>query len=494
MIRTSVIKINRFRAGGLLLLIAAYAPGVFRTSLWSDDYAALIGTSGFAEHVLRDGRPTSAGIVYLAFSALGTATGAWILRFLALVALSLIYLFVDRSIRHSTNYKFATLSVAVALCLPSFQMYVHWTVTWHFLWVALAGLYAFQLWSSRQIVPKIIGVLLLVLALTSYPPTALFYFAAIAVSNSLNSMSSKTFIRETFRGLTLLAVSGAVSVIVASLTLRSYGLAPNARVKLVGVHEIPAKIVWFLTRPLVVGLRPFTIDSPRPIFAAFTALPVLVMLFVGVKRQSQELSEGFILRAFAVSLPLLVTLAPIIFTSDNQIEFRLLSGLCWGTTSLASFFLLVEVKEWFQRHDAGRRLARATLVTAASALALIAVSTVNLHYEGFFGDPYRVKTTFLNGKISKCLDNDDSEKILVLPPKKPFHSLARLGVFSMSSDLASPWVPQANVELLLKQRNAWLPVEYLDPRPVHLILHNGVCVIDLEEFRLLINQKSGVID
>jgi hypothetical protein len=91
-----VLKLNQIKAVGLFLLIAAYAPGVFRTSLWSDDYAGLIGTSGFAEHILRDGRPTGAGIVYLAFTALGTATEAWILRFFALIALLLIYLFVDR--------------------------------------------------------------------------------------------------------------------------------------------------------------------------------------------------------------------------------------------------------------------------------------------------------------------------------------------------------------------------------------------------------------
>ena len=99
-----MLKLNRIKAVGLFILAAAYGLGVFRASLWSDDYAGLIGTSGFAEHVLRDGRPTSAGIVYLAFTALGTATEAWILRFFALVALLLIYLFVDRSIKNSSQF------------------------------------------------------------------------------------------------------------------------------------------------------------------------------------------------------------------------------------------------------------------------------------------------------------------------------------------------------------------------------------------------------
>ena len=218
------------------------------------------------------------------------------------------------------------------------------------------------------------------------------------------------------------------------------------------------------------------------------------MLAFGLRRQSRELSEGFILRSAAIALPLLLTLAPIMITSDNQIEFRLLAGFCWGTTSLSSFFLLVEVKEWLHRHKADQRLTRAIPLMAVSVWVLVAILTVNLHYEQFFGEPYRAKTQFLNGKISMCLDRGKNEKILLLPPKKPFHSFARLGVFSMSSDLASPWVPQANVELLLKQRNVKLAVVYLDPRPVQIMLTDRTCVIDLEEFRLLLNQKSGVSD
>lgn len=64
----------------------------------------------------------------------------------------------------------------------------------------------------------------------------------------------------------------------------------------------------------------------------------------------------------------------------------------------------------------------------------------------------------------------------------------------MSSDLASPWVLPANVELLLKQGNAKFAVEYLDPRTVQMMSTDRVCAIDLEKFRLIINQKSGLND
>lgn len=487
-----MLKLYTTKSVSLLILIAAYAPGVFRTSLWSDDYGGLIETSGFAEHILRDGRPTGAGIIFLSFTALGSASQAWILRFFALSALLVIYLMVDRSIKNSANYKVATLSIAIGLCLPSFQMYIHWIGTWHFLWTALAGLVAFLLWSHKRIIPKIIGVFLLALALTSYPPTALFYFAVIGVTGAINSRSSKRILEESIRGLTLLASAGLVAFISAASVLKSYGLTPNPRVNLVDISEIPNKVVWVISRPIVVGLRPFTIDSPMPLFAALTTIPVLAMLFFGVKRQSLELSENFIIRTSVIFLPLVFTLAPIMVTSDNQIEFRLLAGYCWGVVSLSSFFLFASLKDWTHRRNTNLHLARIAQVTTASILILVAVFTVNIHYEQFFGEPYRTKTSFLNEKISDCIDKNNLDKILILPPEQPFHSFSRLGVFSMSSDLASSWVPKANVELVLEQQNIKVGVEYLDPRPINFLPTDRACVIDLEEFRLLLNQKLGV--
>ena len=260
-------------------------------SFWSDDYPALLDRRGVAEHVLKDARPTLAAVFFSSFSLLKSPTDAWILRSLALIALLLIFHFISKSIKNSRHYNFSIFSIAIAFCLPSFQMYIHWTNTWFFLWAALAGLYSFHFWISRKISRKILAVLLLVLALTTYPPTALFYFSVIAVTNVLNESRSSKFFNEVFRGLALLVTSGLVSILVAFASMQIAGVSPNGRVKLITLSEIPEKITWLFSRPLVVGLRPFTIDSPAPIFALITSFPILLILFFGVRRQSRQTKE-----------------------------------------------------------------------------------------------------------------------------------------------------------------------------------------------------------
>jgi hypothetical protein len=56
-------------------------------------------------------------------------------------------------------------------------------------------------------------------------------------------------------------------------------------------------------------------------------------------------------------------------------------------------------------------------------------------------------------------------------------------VFSMSSDLASSWVPKPNVELLLSLRNIKASVTYLGIRPADEEVLAASCIIDLEDFR-----------
>jgi hypothetical protein len=484
--KSDLKQLDKFRAIGLSLIILAYAPGVFRESFWSDDYSILMETRVMAEHVLGDARPTLAAALLGSFSLLQNPAFGWILRTLALIALLLIFLNISRSLKNSSHYRIGIFSVAIAFCLPSFQMYIHWTNAWLFLWASLAGIYSFQLWNSNRISRKVIGVLLLALALTTYPPTALFYFSAITVVNVLNRSKASKFISDAIHGLTLLITSGLVSISFAFASIQIAGLSRNGRVKLITLSEIPDKIAWLLSRPLVIGLRPFTIDSPTPKIALITVLPILLILFLGIRRQSISSGEPFLYRASAIFIPLLLTLIPIMITSDNQIEFRLLSGYCWGILAIASFFLLIEIKSLISFLKISRSTEKTVLLLTYTLISFIAISTVNLHYSQLFGSPYQKKTAFLNSQISACFENGDVEKVLILPPKEPFPSFQRLGVFSMATDLASIWVPKSNVELLLKLRKLDRPVEYLEIRPTTSDLVRTECVIDLEEYRKLL--------
>jgi len=479
-------QLSKIQLGGIVLILAAYTPGVFKESFWSDDYPALMDTQSTVDHILKDARPMGAAIFSLSFSLLKDPSNAWVLRCLALLALLLIFLFISKRINNSKHPNIGTFSIAIAFCLPSFQMYIHWTTTWPILWASLAGLYAFHFWSSKLISRKILAVFLLVLALTTYPPAALFFFSIIAVVNVFNETKGYRFFAEAIQGVVLLLISGLMSILTVFLIMNTANISSNRRVGLVTLSEIPAKINWLISRPLVIGLRPFMIDSPTAKIALITALPVLLILFFGLKRQSRQLGESIFYRGFWVAIPLLMTLIPIVITSDNQIEFRLLPGYSWGIAALASYFLLVMIGSWLEPLRMNAELKRVAFLFVPAVLSLIGVLSINSHYADLFGGPYQKKNAFLNAKISSCLNSGSIKSVLILPPKEPFPSLQRLGVFSMSTDLASGWVPKPNVELLLKQRKIYVPVVYLEVRPAFKEATTTECVIDLEEFRKLL--------
>lgn len=470
----------------MLLLTVAYAPGVFKESFWSDDYPALMDTPGIVDHLLRDARPTSAGLLSISFSQLRSPQNAWVLRLLALLGLFLLYLVIARSISSLKNSWAANFSIAIALCIPTFQMYIHWSIAWFYPWATLWGVLAFRFWRSNELLKRFFGVLFLTLALTTYPPAALFFMAMIAVVGVFNNSKSREILVEIIHGMILLAVSTVTSTLAIFLAMHFSNTSASQRVSFITFSDIPQKITWLLSRPLVVGLRPFLVDSPAPFWALFTAFPLLLVLFIGLKRQANRMGESIWLRGPAVVLPMLLSLIPLVITADNQIEFRILPGYCWGTLSIGIFLLLNEVESSLAKTKLRESGKKYVMLTLPVILTFVAVFTINLHYWQLFGGPYQKKTDFLNEKISLCASTADFGDVVIVPPKVPFPSLPRLGVFSTVTDLASEWVPVPNVQILLKQHQLNASVTYLPIRPPRLPIEDGVCLIDLEEYANLL--------
>jgi hypothetical protein len=468
----------------LLIILLAFSPGVFMESFWSDDYNSLMNRNEVVDLLLSDARPALAISIIFGFSLISGPGDAWILRGLALAAMIFLFLLIAKGIDKSRQRSFGIFSIAISFCLPSFQMYIHWA--WPLMWAALASLLAFRFWATGTVPRKILGILLLVFALTNYPPTALFYFSAIAVINVLNRSSTSKIIKETIQGLYLLAISVVISIMVVATTLRLVHVHPTGRVRLISIDEMPEKILWLLTRPITIGLRPFMIDSPAPWFALVTAIPALVIIFFGIKAQAQTPNESTILRGFSIVFLLILTLLPLMITPENQIEFRMISGYCWGITSLVVYFILTMIDQWFVTANIKSRLRVVIPLIIPITLSFVCIFTVNTHYFELFNNSYRQKTTFLETKISKCFNTSGVKEVFIFPPKLPFPSLNRLGIFSMSTDLYSGWVAKPNVELILQQRGSRAIVRYLDVRPAGLDFTGENCIIDLEEFRKIL--------
>lgn len=455
-------------------------------SFWSDDYNSLINRNEVVDLLLSDARPAQAIATIFGFSLISGPGDAWILRGLALAAMIILFLLIAKRIDKSRQRSFGIFSIAISFCLPSFQMYIHWAQAWSFLWAALASVLAFRFWATGMVPKKILGILLLVFALTNYPPTALFYFSTIAVINVLNRSSTSKIIKETIQGLYLLVISIVVSLMVVATTLRLAQVHPTGRVRLISIDEMPEKILWLLTRPITIGLRPFMIDSPAPWFALVTAIPSLVIIFFGIKAQAQPSNKSTVLRGFSIVFLLVLTLLPLMVSPENQIEFRMISGYSWGITSLVVYFILTMIDEWFVTANNVSRLRVIIPLIMPITLSFVCILTVNTHYFELFNNSYRQKTTFLEMKISKCFNTSGVKEVSILPPKLSFPSVNRLGIFSMSTDLYSGWVAKPNVELILQQRGSRAIVQYLDVRPAVLDFTEGNCIIDLEGFRKIL--------
>ena len=85
-------RLDRANAIGVLIILIAYAPGVFKESFWSDHYPALMDTPGLVDHLLRDARPTPAALLSRSFSLINDPASAWTLLCLALFTLLLIFI------------------------------------------------------------------------------------------------------------------------------------------------------------------------------------------------------------------------------------------------------------------------------------------------------------------------------------------------------------------------------------------------------------------
>ena len=471
------------------VISSSYLVGVIKESFWSDDYLFLSNLSSSFKDNVADFRPTLATLFRLGFGILNGPTDAWILRALGFLGLVLLFATVSKGLSRRTNSALPVFAAAVGFCLPCFQMGVHWAAGWLYTWSALLGIVAFDLWVQAT-KRKIFAVLIMTLALTTYPPFAFFFFAKIAVDNVIGNETTKTLLKQIRQGVTLSALSAFASLILAAGFLRFFHVERAARVSVVGIMEFPQKMYWLISRPLLSSFRPFQIDSPSPTRAIITAVPIVIVLVIGILHQAKLLNERFFFRFIAALFSLSLAIAPLIVTSANQIEFRLISGLSWGITTLVIYFILQGLGSLGRNPGVPSGLSHLLVFASISSLSLLAVVTTNTHYRELFLIPYQGKTYFINKNIQAC--PSETKSILVLPPTEIFPTRKRLGVFSTITDFShgGPIIP--NVKLLARTRFANVEVLLAKNRKIDAIDLNtqNICILDLEKFRLQLLKRG----
>jgi hypothetical protein len=330
---------------GLLILIFSYLPGVLGPQIVSDDYALIYSNVEFANLALGDGRYVS--YLLLNFVPEIVPKNALVITirvigFICLILSALITLFIvsnliiSKQTLEKTSYvAFLTLPV---FSIPGFQIFAHTaygvTLSLALFLSTLAGYLFLRFDNERKHFFQFLAILLLVLSMATYQASSLFLLNFFALELLLRN-------NDKFRWMTLYkrvmwVVAAALIYFFSIIFLRAVNeIKLKDRFSLVGISELPEKIVWFVSRPLTLSYMPFTLRSPSwyevLVLAGLSFVLIILALYVMSKKSLPKTIELF----GVVIITQVLLMGPLLIASQNQVEPRFLVQGQWLTAYLS---------------------------------------------------------------------------------------------------------------------------------------------------------------
>lgn len=255
----------------LASLFWVYLPALSRPYLFLDDYVQLYGTEPELTTVgmfVSQGRPFAAAYVMICRSFTHRPDGIMLCHLLGVLGIlflgSASYIWLRRNAVARPDA--ALLSFLVAT-LPSVQMYGVWITAGSFSYGAASAVLALwmfnpgiqteaEAWPRVASWPRVAGALvLLVAAQMTYQPTAMYFWSMAAAGMLISQTLTRG--QAVRRGLAYL-VLGCASVGLYAAIIKTFiyfgGWEASGRTRLVSPADVPAKLHWFLTEPLLNAL------------------------------------------------------------------------------------------------------------------------------------------------------------------------------------------------------------------------------------------------
>jgi hypothetical protein len=430
---------------GLGITLLIYLPLIFKEQLFSDEYDLLGSGNGLAEHIRRDGRPLGA-LIYKAMALIvDSPSDIFILRLISLIsALSLIKLFSIRILVLEKGKK-QQLVVIASMFLPSFVLYIFWGMLSYFIFAAAISYFAWEFWNSTKNRRRFVAVLLQTSVILIYPPSAFTTFALVGVIAIYVNESSKSAIRRIATWLIFNLISGAIAVLTVLIDSKYNEYSLNSRVKFVSVHDLPGKILWLFSRPILISTRTFDVRSPHILEAALTFALFALVIIVGLKIRYRD-TKLVLEKITFFLIAILLSLTPIALSSDNQFDYRLILG-----PSISFFvvfgFCMIEITE---------RIFQKSSLSCLLLVILIAIGIFSMysHSSKLFVEPYKIKEVLIRDSLRTCFGaNQNPLSISIVWEADIFDQRQNLGLFSMKTDLASSWVPVPSFQLVMKEND-----------------------------------------
>ena len=462
-----------------ILILVSYCRPVFTVWAYSDEYDFFEPAPKLGSHMSRDGN-LLAGFVYENFSAtlVDTFGELYPLRLISFLLLYTILNHVSSRILLQNQNRSIQFLLPIGLTLPSSLTFISWALIWQGSLAMLIGYFANVMWQKLLFRFRLIAVLMLVFSMLISPVAAFSAFGFEALIFFFIQTKAVDYLKHLLGLVTFYGISGVVSLACILLTLHFNDLELNDRVGTPSISDLPKKGYWLVSRPIVVSMRFFDISSPSTVQALGSTIIVSSAVLWGFTLQSRILGENGFKRTLLFSATILLSITPIAVTWSNQIEFRYLFGPSITLFAVTAFVLLslIPVKNIFQR---------CVYLSALISIMLVGVSTMNIHVNNQFIGPFQSKNAFLESQVLKCKkENRQFQKITIVQPTKSFPSRNNIGMFSQSTDLASPWVPVPSVKYVVKRLNLpSIDVHLVDSLPDEI---KQTCVIDLNLYRQLL--------
>jgi hypothetical protein len=296
----------------------------------------------------------------------------------------------------------------------------------------------------------------------------------IFILYSLKLLYSNSLTRSNLRLYPTMMICFFISLILASFCsitfLRGFGYIEfNERVRLITFSEIPSKVFWFVTRPVVIVFRFFQIDSPSPNLALVTAIPIMgVIYFLVINRllKRQLMRSSFLISIFIFFNLLFLSNAHLLFSPNNQFDHRMIQSSSFGLM----YIFLTELGS-FKRIQ----------ILMLFVLSCIAILNVNANWKFRYYDAYTQKNMFISESIKNCTLHQREKGIFVVGPDIPFPQRGNIGDFSIITDLQSPWVLEGAIFSKMGDEDARSLIHYIEKS--HYSSQSFACKINLEDFR-----------
>jgi hypothetical protein len=457
-----------------MLLAVSYLQGVLTTTFYSDDFPALVETKATALSLVSDTRPIWGGGLFLLFS-FTKLTGLYIIpKIIGFLGLILLYRYICNLFKESDSRRTHYLIIALGFLLPSFGIWSHWSIALFHSWGALFGVIAIEKFRSGS---RIIPVTAMTVSCLIYPPATVFFFGVVFYRGIALRRTNSELRRESLAAIKLLTLAGITSLIISFSLIKVLGLNPTPRVAIVNLTEFPNKLIWFFSHPFALGFFPISVHSPSISQLVFVGFPVLLMVLFAIAKGggSSALQLSYRLTLFFIIA--LLSICPLLVTNDNQVELRLQPGMSWGILCSSLYGVYIFTKVYFK---SSHKLLYGIFIFVIVCLSFVGVTQ---RFQNFYHFQDQVSTDFIVSSIRTCEQGGNLNSILIAQNTSSFPSMPYLGTFSMTSDMASNWVPRNKIIFTLQR---FFP-EYSEVPILMASTDSSTCIFDLEKFVYLVS-------